>query len=302
MHKWVVSVGIVWLLCCYNVVAQDEYITLEPSEQQHFVFSEEKDMHPCSCDMIKDVCDYHCCCDSKCDDNDKEQWKKNGLCVDKQYSHISDLKCKDDTFDYNTNEVGMNFFDQVKQLLCVKWDNTGSMGEYYQNKLEGKDIDNELYTKWKNKVWKGSEEQKGERLRQLENNNNDTTPTFYSTKAPLWNEPQNYYGIDLTPDNFQFNVNTDVEIKDDAPADGLKMFKYGENSNVSGNDTIITLNDTIDKSHNWYLLILTAKFGLKTNPQSYIFHAELLEGEKVDSSRAPAKLKIRFKDVTEYDD
>jgi hypothetical protein len=79
------------------------------------------------------------------------------------------------------------------------------------------------------------------------------------------------------------------------------MFKYGEKSQIVPEDNIITLTDKLDTSYDWYLFILTAKFGLKTNPLSYILHAELRNVTKEDSF-ANAKLKIRFKDVTEYDD
>ena len=322
MNKWVVSVGIVWLLCCYNVVAEGEAggessdptaptepsnpsnrpdtFNLDPDAAQHYLFSEEKDMHFCTCDMIKDVCDYRCCCDSKCNEDDVNNWKSQGLCVDKEYSNVSDLTCQDDTFDYNTNKSGMNFFDQVKQLLCVKVNNLkDKVGEFYSKdgpKL--KDDYETLFKEWKNKIWKNSDNG-ARRLRQLENKNNKT-PKFYSSEDRLWNETQIYDGFELNENNFQFNLNSDIEITKEGNFE-VNMFKYGEKSQIVSEDNIITLTDTtLDTSNDWYLFILTAKFGLKTNPLSYILHAELRSVPKEDPD-AKAKLKIRFKDVTEYD-
>ena len=307
MNKWVVSVGIVWLLCCYNVVAEGEpegqdtpsdTFKLNPNSDQHYLFSEEKDMHSCTCDMIKDVCDYRCCCDSKCDKKDKETWENESLCVDKEYSYVSDLKCQKDTFDYNTNKSGMNFFDQVKQLLCVKVNNLkDKVGEFYSKdgpKL--KDDYETLFKEWKNKIWKNSDNG-ARRLRQLEN---PDTPKFYSSEDRLWNETQSCCGFELKEQNFQFNLNSDFEITKEGNFE-VNMFKYGEKSQIVHDDNIIPLTANLDTLNDWYLFILTAKFGLKTNPLSYILHAEFKSVPKEDPD-AKAKLKIRFKDVTEYDD
>ena len=255
-------------------------------------------MHHCTCDMIKDVCDYRCCCDSKCNETDRETWENNGLCVDKKYSHISDLKCqgkRSETFDYNTNKSGMNFFDQVKQLLCVKVNNLeNNVGEFYRKDGPKLNDDYEkLFKEWKNKIWKNSNKGDG-KLRQLQN-----TPKFYSSEDPLWNETQVCCGFNLTKENFQFNLNNDIEIENGGDFE-LKMFKYGKDSQIEDKENIIPLPTTLNTSNDWYLFILTAKFGLKTNPLSYILHAEFKFVPKEDST-ANAKLKIRFKDVTEYD-
>lgn len=316
MNKWVVSVGIVWLLCCYNVVAQNEpgdqdtttdtpTFTLDPNANQHYLFSEEKDMHLCTCDMIKDVCDYRCCCDSKCNTTDRETWENNGLCVDKEYSHVSDLKCQknpSETFDYNTNKSGMNFFDQVKQLLCVKVNNLeNNVGEFYRKDGPKLNDDYEkLFKEWKNKIWKNSNKGDG-KLRRLQGAGG-SAPKFYSSEDPLWNEDQGCYDFNLTEKNFQFNLNNDIEIKNECNFE-LKMFKYGKDSQIEDKENVIPLNITLDNTSNdCYLFILTAKFGLKTNPLSYILHAEFKsESVPKEDSTANAKLKIRFKDVTEYD-
>ena len=309
MHKWVINIAIVGLLCCYNVLAQNGavgggtststatdniYFVLDSNDGPHYVFSEEKDMKPCTCDTVEGECDYRCCCDSDCKDK-VTQWKQEKLCVDKQYSHTSELKCKENTVEYNTREVGMNFFDQIKQLLCVKYDNSKDTGEFYQDTIETDIVDEELYKEWKNKVWKDSAS--GGRLRQLQEEKNIIT--FYSTEDGLLNKATNFCGFVLDPQtNFKFNVNIDIEkgnINQQAAQEPFSISKYGINSTL--NSTVV-IPEECEPWKNYYLYILTAKFGLKTNPQSYILDAKLVEAE---GSESPM-LKIRFKDVTEYDD
>jgi hypothetical protein len=173
------------------------------------------------------------------------------------------------------------------------------VGEFYSKdgpKL--KDDYETLFKEWKNKIWKNSDNG-ARRLRQLEKTNNETLK-FYSSEDRLRNENQSCCGFELNAKNFQFNLNSDIEITKEGNFE-VNMFKYGEKSQIVPEDNIITLTDKLVTSNDWYLFILTAKFGLKTNPLSYILHAELRSVPKEDSF-ANAKLKIRFKDVTEYDD
>lgn len=298
MHKWVLCVS---LLCCYIVLSQDT-----KQEQTHFLFSEEKDKYDCTCNTIKNCCDYRCCCDNDCDDNVIKNWTDNGLCVNKKYKRYSDLKCKgkDKTKDYNIKEAGMIFYDQIKHLLCVKMDRTKIESEFYIYKANDKNFD-DLFKTWTKNFWKEDSSSDNNNTQQSQTD----TIAFYSTKDPMWSETQNYFGFELTENNFQFNINKDIEIKETQTqqqqdnnnstsnnSNTLKMMKYGMKSNHTNE---ISLNTTLDTSKNWYLLILTAKLGLKTNPLSYIVDATLREEQKQSSEKA--LLKIRFKDVTEYD-
>lgn len=41
-------------------------------------------MGPCFCDLKKDICDYHCCCDTDCPSNLVQKWRdnKDNICLD----------------------------------------------------------------------------------------------------------------------------------------------------------------------------------------------------------------------------
>ena len=98
------------------------------------VFSDQKDMGQCTCDLREGICDYHCCCDRDCDDTMKQSWKDASKCIDKHNVQREDNKCMNakNTYNYNIKEAGLKYRDQIESLLCVKYDNGKDMGEFYE--------------------------------------------------------------------------------------------------------------------------------------------------------------------------
>ena len=87
------------------------------------VFSDQKDMGQCTCDLREGICDYHCCCDRDCDDTMKQSWKNASKCIDKHNVQREDNKCMNakNTYNYNIKEAGLKYRDQIESLLCVKY-------------------------------------------------------------------------------------------------------------------------------------------------------------------------------------
>lgn len=116
---------------------------------ENFQFSTSKDQGSCMCDLTLNLCDYGCCCDELCTRELVNNWRGNGECIDPVDQRIEKYKCKNerDTYDYNKKKGGLTFKDQIDNLLCVRFDNSKEMGEFYDTKISLENIDT-IFQDW----------------------------------------------------------------------------------------------------------------------------------------------------------
>ena len=93
------------------------------------------ELSPCPCDITSETCDYHCCCDSKCDSNMKTLWDDNNKCLDKK-RHYGEL------FEYNQCQdyTGRALIDDLKHPLLTYWNTIRSFFCVYENNTDVKDF------------------------------------------------------------------------------------------------------------------------------------------------------------------
>ena len=111
-------------------------------------YTREKDMGPCTCDLTNH-CDYRCCCDTDCDDDTKNDWNERGICVDFHNNRINDFMCesKKENFNYNKKKATMIVKDHIFNIMCIEFDNSGDMEEYYLD-LEKQKLDDSQANDW----------------------------------------------------------------------------------------------------------------------------------------------------------
>ncbi len=107
----------------------------------------------CSCQLAENICNYHCCCDSMCDENLRKEWKKQNLCIDEKNSlNKAPYTCiKREYFLFkmkNKNIRKRRGFeirddDDKSTDYCFQIDNSGYQTEKYSKKLINKVVHNQ---------------------------------------------------------------------------------------------------------------------------------------------------------------
>jgi len=89
---------------------------------QEFDYSMQKDMGQCTCNLSP-LCDYNCPCDEDCGNVEK-----------KGKDRLEEFKCKSlrEKFQYNKNNAGISVKDHIFSLMCIHFDRSGDMGEFYK--------------------------------------------------------------------------------------------------------------------------------------------------------------------------
>ena len=131
-----------------------ENVTDEPTTR----ISTSLDMGICSCDLTNH-CDYRCCCDNDCNSEDKKRWEEDDICLNYKKDRIDDFKCKNnkENFEFNKNKAGLSVKDHIHNIMCVQFDNSGDMGNFYLNENNKEDEDlNEDLKNWKDKFFKNN--------------------------------------------------------------------------------------------------------------------------------------------------
>ena len=119
------------------------------------IYSNSKEMAPCTCDLTSH-CDIYCCCDTKCSEDNIKNWEDNSLCLNKNKKWVEDYMCKnaEETFKYNKNKAGINIRDHIFNIMCIKYDRSCDMVNYYKeyneeaDKTKIDDLKNEWITKF----------------------------------------------------------------------------------------------------------------------------------------------------------
>ena len=92
------------------------------------------ELSPCPCDLTSQTCDYHCCCDTACDEDMVKLWDDDNKCLDKK-RHYGELFEYDQCQDY----TGRALVDDLKHPLMTYWNTIRSFFCIYQNNTEAKD-------------------------------------------------------------------------------------------------------------------------------------------------------------------
>jgi len=120
------------------------------------IYSESKEMAPCTCNLTSH-CDIYCCCDTKCSEDDIKNWEDNSLCLNKNKKWVEDYMCKnaEETFKYNKNKAGINIRDHIFNIMCIKYDRSCDMVNYYldYNEETDKSKIDEIKKEWINKFF-----------------------------------------------------------------------------------------------------------------------------------------------------
>ena len=232
--------NIFFLLNIFNFI----YSTFRFSEiVENYTFGdfsdpEEKDLGQCTCNLTA-MCDYNCPCDDACNSEDKAKFNTKEIDVTKyNKDRMEDYKCKslEEMFDYNKNKAGINVKDHIFNLMCVHFDRSGDLGEFY--KTEPKDKD----TKAKNWVNQFFEIENNIDANQKEIYKPDSNG--YCIKSKVSENKNNEYscidtGIDPTQlisgsDNRFGNGNqyTSVKIKINDNGNSMDVLKTNFNSNI----------------------------------------------------------------------
>ena len=152
----------IFLFCFYLIIHIKSQLypyyqeaKFEEDDRETSTFSKGTDFGPCPCDLHRGLCDFNCCCDKDCKD---EQIIQFSFVCDKYYHEkfINDkFKCQNikKTFDYykyrphennvysyKNNEDLNKYNDQIFGLMCMVYDRTGDIGEF-NIEFEGNDED-----------------------------------------------------------------------------------------------------------------------------------------------------------------
>ena len=109
----------------------------------------------CSCKLDDNMCNYHCCCDSNCNDNNINEWREKNLCIDEKNSlNKAPYICiSKDYFLINMlkhNKIRKRRGFEIRNLekdYCFQIDNSDYQTEKYSTKLINAVNDNEEYRK-----------------------------------------------------------------------------------------------------------------------------------------------------------
>jgi len=150
----------IFLFCFYLIIQIKSQLhgyydsaSYEDSNQETSNYIIGKDFGPCTCDLHRGLCDFDCCCDDDCDDDQKERFTFD--CENDYHpKHINDkFKCQNlkktyefyknrshekNVYSYHNNEDLNKYHDHIFGLMCMKYDRTGDIGEFYKE-FEGDD-------------------------------------------------------------------------------------------------------------------------------------------------------------------
>ena len=114
------------------------------TNKQTVHFSKSLDMGLCTCD-ITNHCDFRCCCDQDCNDDKTsvDNWKKEGICLNKNNNRMEKYKCynRKNSFFYNKDEAGIFIKDHIFNIMCIETDNSQDMGEFYLDEYDHSQVE-----------------------------------------------------------------------------------------------------------------------------------------------------------------
>lgn len=116
-------------------------------------FSKSLDMGNCTCDLTSQ-CDHRCCCDKDCSEEIKQSWIEEKICLNILKNRMEGFKCKNkrENFIYNKNKSGIAVNDHINNIMCIYYDRSGDMGNFYVNEVNDDNL-KEVRNNWINKFF-----------------------------------------------------------------------------------------------------------------------------------------------------
>ena len=155
-----------------SAIEIQDKIALKDYNMGNMNYSMEKDLGQCACDLSK-FCDYKCDC-ATYDDGKK--------CVESyEYKDRMDVylcKSRKEAFEYNKKNASINLKDHIHSLMCVQFDKTVDLGEFYKKDPEEPDT---LAREWVNQFFPTKKEE-GDFI--IMENQGKTRPK--QAKIPFW--------------------------------------------------------------------------------------------------------------------
>ena len=137
----------------------DRFISVPKTEQssnkpETTHVSDTLDMGPCTCNLSSH-CDFRCCCDADCSENIRREWENKNICINKNKKRTDIFKCgnAESNFNYNKKEAGITIKDHIFNIMCIQYDNSGDMGNFYSKKYDEKEVQR-IKDEWLNNFFK----------------------------------------------------------------------------------------------------------------------------------------------------
>jgi hypothetical protein len=251
------------------------------------IFSESKEMATCTCDLTSH-CDIYCCCDEKCSDDDIKEWKEKSLCLNNNKKWVEDYMCKngEETFNYNKEKAGINIKDQIFNIMCIRYDRSSDMVNYYLEYDEERDGQKikALKSEWNEKFFGSTTSRRleGEKYKYGQKINED----LILYKADSNGNCIKAYSYFFIPFEFScYDLNNEVKGKIDN-----KVTKYNYEDEDKSIISEITNKITYDDSDNSIKEIkIKALYTPKTDSSSKIikFKVQWTKGSKKSTKNCP---------------
>ena len=150
-------------------------------------YTTELDFALCPCNLHRRLCDFNCCCDPCCNQNDRERFTVD-CDIEKKNTAHDKFKCENrkHTYEYQNTKALIESHDHIFSLMCIKYDRTKDMGEFYIE-LSDEKINEELESKIKEK-----NEEMNRKVNGLKNGENEHVDYNVKINANE-NENDNFY-------------------------------------------------------------------------------------------------------------
>lgn len=236
--------------------------------------TENLDMGLCSCDL-SNLCDYRCCCDTSCDAKLVEEWRSQKICLNENL-RMTQYMCDSSEKDENQRNNRLFVKDQIFNMMCVFYDRSGDMGEFYHDKEGDPETNGKLINNWNKKFFlddSGSEEDKSYSYKKVikgniinKSNETDVPILVYGPDSSgncvknkvlkfmekidttcKINEPLEGYVIEIYQSPNKKEEPIRFSFLDNSTTSGIFNYKFKYNKKSEGDETVITLS-TIERN------------------------------------------------------
>ena len=157
---------IIFLFCFYLIIHIKSQLypyyhqaTFDVDDRETSTYNRGTDFGPCPCDLHRGLCDFDCCCDEDCNDEQKKKFNFNCTIyyhekfindkfrcqnIKKTFDYYTNRSHEKNVYRYNNNEDLNKYNDQIFGLMCMVYDRTGDIGEFYVELDDSKAQENQL--------------------------------------------------------------------------------------------------------------------------------------------------------------
>ena len=319
----------IFLFCFYLIIHIKSQLypyyhqaSFDEDDKETSTYSIGTDFGPCPCDLHRGLCDFDCCCDKDCNDDQKKKF--NFECdeyyhekfindkfrcqnIKKTFNYYLNRPHEKNVYSYNNNEDLNKYNDQIFGLMCMVYDRTGDIGEFYVhfdgnagNKL------NELHDEY-NKYF--SSQLNEDDSIYVKNKDNDNIKEIYLYKSdPFGNCVRTLYRLDINSskpiENIECRMKNNDQIQEQknyitellneyqCTCDNCFILSNKTNTNIADCNNYITnlSNHTIKELHITFRLNLEEDNNNVFNIQEIIIRSLLTDS----TNRIKQKFSLNF--------